>query len=399
MNERLERQLAVIRSGADELIGERGLVEKLAAGKPLRVKLGMDPTAPDLHFGHTVVLEKLRQFQELGHQVVFVVGDFTAGIGDPSGKNATRPPLSHERIRENAKTYETQVFKVLDPEKTEIRCNSEWMGRMSAADMVRLSGKYTVARMLERDDFHKRYAQGRAIAVHEFLYPLTQAYDSVALQADVELGGTDQKFNLLVGRDIQREYGQKAQTVLTMPILEGLDGVNKMSKSLGNYIGVFEAPQEMFGKIMSLSDELMWRYFALLSLRSQAAIAGLKQAVDAGKNPRDVKFELARELVGRFHDRNAAWKAQEGFVARFAKNKIPEDLEEMEMTAGEGLAIAKLLERTGLVKSASEGRRMIKQGAVRIDGEKINDKDFRFDAGFNGVVAVGKRRMARVRLK
>lgn len=399
MNERLAQQLKVIRSGAEELIGESLLVEKLAAGKALRVKLGMDPTAPDLHFGHTVVLDKLRQFQELGHQVVFVIGDFTASIGDPSGKSATRPPLSLEQIRENAKTYAAQVFKVLDPEKTEIRHNSEWMNGMRAADMVRLSGKYTVARMLERDDFHKRYTEGRAIAVHEFLYPLTQAYDSVALQADVELGGTDQKFNLLVGRAIQREYGQKAQTVLTMPILEGLDGVHKMSKSLGNAIAVLDPPEEMFGKIMSLSDALMWRYFALLSRRSPQAIAELKQAVTTGRNPRDVKFELARELVGRFHDPHSARETQEAFVSRFAKNRIPEDLEAMEMVAGAGLAIANLLKQTGLVKSTSEGIRMIEQGAVKIDGEKIDDKDVRFDAGFNGVVSVGKRRMIRVRLK
>ena len=399
MNKQLDEQLATIRRGAEELIGEGPLLEKLASARPLRVKLGMDPTAPDLHFGHTVVLNKLRQFQELGHHVVFVVGDFTASIGDPSGRNATRPALSVDEIGENAKTYEAQVFKILDPGKTEIRYNSEWMGKLTAADMVRLAGKYTVARMLEREDFHQRYTQGRAIAVHEFLYPLTQAYDSVALHADIEIGGTDQKFNLLVGRDIQREYGQEPQTVLTMPILEGLDGVKKMSKSFANHIAIFATPTEMFGKIMSLSDELMWRYFALLSARSGAEITALQEAVIAGRNPRDVKFELAHELVARFHDQAAARKAREAFIDRFAKNKIPEELEEMEVNAGEGVPIANLLKQTGFVKSASEGMRMVEQGAVKIDGKKIEDRRFRLDPGFNGVLAVGKRRIAKVRVK
>lgn len=392
----LEEQLAVIRRGADEIIGEEALVERLKAGKVLRVKLGMDPTAPDLHLGHTVVLNKLRQFQELGHKVMFLIGDFTAQIGDPSGKNATRPPLSREQIESNARTYTDQVFKILDPEQTEVCFNSKWMNAMTAVDMVRLTAKYSVARMLERDDFNKRYKEGRSIAIHEFLYPLTQAYDSVALEADIELGGTDQKFNLLVGRDIQREYGQAPQAVLTMPILEGLDGVQKMSKSLGNYIGIFEPANEMFGKIMSISDELMWRYFELLSFRSLADITALKAAVDEGRNPRDVKFELAHELVARFHDEVAAQEAKAAFIARFQKNQVPDDLQTVVLRSSEGLPIANLLKDAGLVASTSEGLRMLKQGAVKIDGDKVEDKDLLLTAGFAGVVAVGKRRMARV---
>lgn len=390
----LDRQLAVIHRGAEELIGEDDLVGKLKKGKTLRVKLGMDPTAPDLHFGHTVVLNKLRQFQDLGHTVIFLVGDFTAQIGDPSGKNQTRPPLSPEQVLKNAETYKEQVFKILDPAKTEVRFNSEWMNKMTAVDMVRLSSRYTVARMLERDDFQKRYSEGRAIAVHEFLYPLTQAYDSVALEADVELGGTDQKFNLLVGRDIQREYGLSPQAVITMPILEGLDGVQKMSKSLGNYIGIFEAPNEMFGKIMSISDDLMWRWFDLLSFRSLEEIAALKQEADAGRNPRDIKFELARELVARFHDEAAAQAAQEAFVNRFAKGEIPDDLAEITLSGIHG--IAHVLKEAGLVESTSEAFRHIKQGAVKVDGEKVADKDLQLPQGFSGIVQVGKRRIAKV---
>lgn len=390
----LDRQLAVIHRGAEELIGEDDLVGKLKKGKTLRVKLGMDPTAPDLHFGHTVVLNKLRQFQDLGHTVIFLVGDFTAQIGDPSGKNQTRPPLSPEQVLKNAETYKEQVFKILDPAKTEVRFNSEWMNKMTAVDMVRLSSRYTVARMLERDDFQKRYSEGRAIAVHEFLYPLTQAYDSVALEADVELGGTDQKFNLLVGRDIQREYGLSPQAVITMPILEGLDGVQKMSKSLGNYIGIFEAPNEMFGKIMSISDDLMWRWFDLLSFRSLEEIAALKQEADAGRNPRDIKFELARELVARFHDEAAAQAAQEAFVNRFAKGEIPEDVAEITLSGIRG--IAHVLKEAGLVESTSEAFRHIKQGAVKVDGEKVADKDLQLPQGFSGIVQVGKRRIAKV---
>lgn len=398
MNKTLDEQLALIRRDAEDFIGEAELLERLKAGKTLRIKLGMDPTAPDLHFGHTVVLNKLRQFQDLGHQVIFLVGDFTAQIGDPSGKNVTRPPLSKEQVLTNAQTYQDQVFKILDPEKTEVRFNSEWMDKMTAADMVRLTSKYTVARILERDDFQKRYSENRPIAVHEFLYSLTQAYDSVALNCDVELGGTDQKFNLLVGRDIQREYGLLPQTVITMPILEGLDGVQKMSKSLGNYIGIFESANEMFGKIMSISDELMWRWFLLLSFRSLAEIEQLKAEAAQGRNPRDIKFELAHELVSRFHDHAAADAAQEAFINRFAKGEVPEDLETVSLKAGDGIGIAHMLKEAGLVDSTSEAFRMIKQGAVKIDGEKVDNKDLQLSAGFSGIVQVGKRRMIRIEI-
>lgn len=394
MNKTLNEQLAVIRRGAEDFIGEAELLERIKEGKTLRIKLGMDPTAPDLHLGHTVVLNKLRQFQDLGHQVIFLVGDFTAQIGDPSGKNATRPPLSKEQVLQNAETYKEQVFKILDPERTEIRFNSEWMDKMTAVDMVRLTAKYTVARILERDDFHKRYTEGRPIAIHEFLYPLTQGYDSVALECDVELGGTDQKFNLLVGRDLQREYGQKPQAVLTMPILEGLDGVNKMSKSLGNYVGIFEPANEMFGKIMSISDDLMWRWFTLLSFRSLEEIADLKKQAEEGRNPRDIKFELAREIIARFHDESAAEAAQEAFINRFAKNEIPDDLEEV--TLNGTFPIANLLKEAGLVASTSEALRMMKQGAVKIDGERVDDKSLEMSTGFTGIIQVGKRRMAKV---
>ena len=398
MNKTLDEQLALIRRGAEDFIGEAELLERLKAGKTLRIKLGMDPTAPDLHFGHTVVLNKLRQFQDLGHQVIFLVGDFTAQIGDPSGKNVTRPPLSKEQVLTNAQTYQEQVFKILDPEKTDVRFNSAWMDKMTAADMVRLTSKYTVARILERDDFQKRYSENRPIAVHEFLYSLTQAYDSVALNCDVELGGTDQKFNLLVGRDIQREYGLLPQTVITMPILEGLDGVQKMSKSLGNYIGIFEPANEMFGKIMSISDELMWRWFLLLSFRPLAEIEQLKAEAAQGRNPRDIKFELAHELVSRFHDHAAADAAQEAFINRFAKGEVPEDLETVSLKAGDGIGIAHMLKEAGLVDSTSEAFRMIKQGAVKIDGEKVDNKDLQLSAGFSGIVQVGKRRMIRIEI-
>lgn len=398
MNKLLDEQLVIIRRGVEDFIGEAELIERLKAGKTLRIKLGMDPTAPDLHFGHTVVLNKLRQFQDLGHQVIFLVGDFTAQIGDPSGKNVTRPPLSKEQVLTNAKTYQDQVFKILDPAKTEVRFNSEWMDKMTAADVVRLTSKYTVARILERDDFQKRYSENRPIAVHEFLYSLTQGYDSVALNADIELGGTDQKFNLLVGRDIQREYGLDPQIVITMPILEGLDGVQKMSKSLGNYIGIFEPANEMFGKIMSISDELMWRWFMLLSFRPLAEIEALKAQAQAGRNPRDIKFELAHELVSRFHDSAAADAAQEAFINRFAKGEVPEDLETITLSAGEGIGIAHLLKEAGLVESTSEAFRMIKQGAVKIDAEKVENKDLQLTSGFSGIVQVGKRRMVRIEL-
>lgn len=397
MSMSVDAQLALFRRGVEDFIGEEELVAKLKAGKRLRVKLGMDPTAPDLHFGHTVVLNKLRQFQEAGHTVLFLIGDFTAMIGDPSGKNATRPPLSKEQVLANAETYKDQVFKVLDRDKTEVVFNSHWMEGLSSTDFVRLAAKYTVARMLERDDFHKRYTEGRPIAVHEFLYPLTQGYDSVALEADVELGGTDQKFNLLVGRDLQREYGQSPQAIITMPILEGLDGVQKMSKSLGNYIGIFDAPNEMFGKVMSISDDLMWRWFTLLSFRSLDEIKALQAEVASGRNPRDVKFELARELVGRFHDAAAAEAAQEAFVNRFAKNEIPEDLQEITIACeGDAMPIANVLKAAGMVPSTSEGLRMVDGGAVKVDGEKVADRSFKLPRGFSGIIQAGKRRIAKV---
>ncbi|MBR1374746.1 MAG: tyrosine--tRNA ligase [Cardiobacteriaceae bacterium] len=391
----IDEQLALISRGAEDFIGREELIEKLKQGKKLRIKLGMDPTAPDLHFGHTVVLNKLRQFQDLGHTVIFLVGDFTAQIGDPSGKNATRPPLSKEQVLENAKTYKNQVFKILDEEKTEIRFNSEWMDKMTAVDIVKLTAKYTVARILERDDFAKRYRENRPIAIHEFLYPLTQAYDSVALEADVELGGTDQKFNLLVGRDIQREYGLSPQTVITMPILEGLDGVAKMSKSLGNYIGIFEEPNEMFGKIMSISDELMWRWFLLLSFRQLSEIEELKKQAADGRNPRDIKFELADELISRFHSKEAAESAKQEFINRFAKGALPTDLQEVRLNISSAVAITNLLKDAGLVESTSEAIRMIKQGAVKMNGEKIASKDLQIDKGEN-IFQVGKRKVAKV---
>lgn len=393
----LENQLNIIRRGVEDFIGEDELREKIKSGKTLRIKLGMDPTAPDLHFGHTVVLNKLRQFQDLGHQVIFLVGDFTAQIGDPSGKNQTRPPLSKEQVLENAKTYEEQVFKILDREKTEIRFNSEWMGKMSAADLIRLASHYTVARILERDDFQKRYNNNQPIALHEFLYPLNQGYDSVALEADVELGGTDQKFNLLVGRALQKEYGMSSQAVITMPILEGLDGVNKMSKSLGNYVGIFDAPSEMFGKIMSISDDLMWRWFLLLSFRPMEEIEELKKQAQEGRNPRDIKFELAEELVARFHNAEEAQKAKEEFINRFAKGQLPENIEEV-ILEGE-LPIANALKNSGMVESTSEALRLIKSGSLKIDGEKIEDKDLILKSGFSAVVQLGKRRVLKITVK
>lgn len=382
-----------LKRGTVDFIGEEELLEKLKAGKKLRIKLGMDPTAPDLHFGHTVVLNKMRQFQQAGHTILFLIGDFTAQIGDPSGKNATRPPLSKEQVLANAETYKQQVFKILDPNKTEILFNSHWMEKMNATDMIRLASRYTVARILERDDFHKRYTEGRPIALHEFLYPLTQGYDSVAMEADVELGGTDQKFNLLVGRELLREYGQSPQTVITVPILEGLDGVNKMSKSLGNYIGIFDAPNDMFGKIMSISDELMWRWFDLLSFRSIDEIKKLKEEALAGRNPRDIKFELGIELVTRFHSEQEALQAKEAFINRFAKNEIPEDLTEI---ICQSALLANVLKEAKLVASTSEAYRLIESGAVKINGEKVSDKKLLLSAGFNEVVQVGKIKMARI---
>lgn len=393
----ISEQLELIKRGAEELLVESELIERLTVGKPLRIKAGFDPTAPDLHLGHTVLINKLRQFQELGHEVMFLIGDFTGMIGDPTGKNITRKALTREEVAENARSYEEQIFKILDPEKTQVVFNSEWMGKMGAADLVQLAAKHTVARMLERDDFNKRYSTGQPIAIHEFLYPLVQGYDSVAMRADVELGGTDQKFNLLVGRQLQGVYGQKPQCVLTMPILEGLDGVQKMSKSLGNYIGINEAPDDMFGKIMSISDELMWRYFELLSFRPVSEIEGLMQKIAEGANPRDTKFELAEELIARFHSTSDAVAARENFIARFQKGAIPDDIPDRTVNSDGGkIAIANLLKDAGLTVSTSESMRMIKQGAVKIDGVKVSDKGLEIDVGSENVCQVGKRRFARV---
>jgi tyrosyl-tRNA synthetase len=386
-----------LKRGSEEILVEVELRERLNLGRPLRVKAGFDPTAPDLHLGHTVLLNKLRQFQDQGHEALFLIGDFTGMIGDPTGKNVTRKPLTREQVLENAATYEHQIFKILDPERTTIMFNSQWMGEMSAADLIHVAAKHTVARMLERDDFNKRYTSGQSIAIHEFLYPLIQGYDSVAMKADVELGGTDQKFNLLVGRELQKHYGQKPQVILTMPILEGLDGVQKMSKSLNNYIGVDESPDEMFGKLMSVSDDLMWRYFELLSFRPMNEIERLRQEVAAGLNPRDVKFQLGQELVGRFHSPQAAGQALETFVARFQRGAMPDDMPEIELKAEDGgLPIANLLKLAGLTSSSSESLRMIKQGAVRVDGERIVDKALTIVPGQTHVFQVGKRRFARV---
>ena len=392
--------LDLIKRGTEEVLPEELLVKKLQRGKPLKIKAGFDPTAPDLHIGHTVLINKLRQFQELGHEVIFLIGDFTGMIGDPTGKSTTRPPLTRDEVIENAKTYEHQIFKILDPGKTTVLFNSSWMGEMSAVDLIQLAAKHTVARMLERDDFNKRYTSGQPIAIHEFLYPLVQGYDSVALKADVELGGTDQKFNLLVGRQLQEAHGQEPQVVITLPILEGLDGVQKMSKSLNNYIGITDAPEEMFGKVMSISDDLMWRYYELLSFKPMSEIEGWKQEVAEGGNPRDVKIRLAEELVERFHTRESAQKAHEAFVARFQKGQMPDQMPECELeVAGEGCPIANLLKDVGLVKSTSEAIRMIKQGAVRIDGEKITDHSMIIAPGTSAVYQVGKRRFARVSVK
>ena len=389
--------IELIKRGTDALLLEVELIERLKSGRPLRVKAGFDPTAPDLHLGHTVLINKLRHFQELGHRVQFLIGDFTGMIGDPSGKNTTRPPLSREQIMDNARTYEDQVFKILDPDKTEICFNSTWMDKLGAADMIRLASHQTVARMLERDDFAKRYGSNQPIAIHEFLYPLVQGYDSVAMKADVELGGTDQRFNLLMGRELQKHYGQPPQCVVMMPLLEVLDGVNKMSKSLGNYIGISEAPKEIFGKTMSVSDVLMWRYYDLLSFRSSTEIAALKRAVEDGRNPRDVKVMLAQELVARFHGARAAEEALADFEARFQRNAIPEDLPEVTIVAGsEGLALFQVLKQAGLTGSTSEAMRMIEQGAVRLNGERADDKGLRLCAGEKVVLQVGKRKFAAV---
>ena len=395
-----EEILKQLKRGADEILVESELVKKLEEGRPLIIKAGFDPTAPDLHLGHTVLINKLKQFQDLGHDVQFLIGDFTGMIGDPTGKNVTRKPLTQEDVMENAKTYQEQVFKILDPEKTKIVFNSTWMNKLSPAELIQIAAKHTVARMLERDDFSKRYKGGQPIAIHEFLYPLIQGYDSVAMKADVELGGTDQKFNLLVGRQLQSIYGQTPQVVLTMPILEGLDGVQKMSKSLNNYIGIADSPDDMFGKIMSISDDLMWRYFELLSFRPMSEIDGWKQACKEGMNPRNYKVSLAQEIIERFHDAAAAKKALENFEARFQRGAMPEDMDELVIQAQDnGLAIANLLKEAGLSKSTSEALRMIKQGAVKIDGEKISDTKLYIEVGTKQVYQVGKRKFARVEIK
>jgi len=395
----IEDALEVIRRGCDELLVETELIEKLKTGRPLRVKAGFDPTAPDLHLGHTVLLNKLRQLQQLGHQAVFLIGDFTGMIGDPTGKNVTRPPLSPEQIEMNARTYQAQVFKILDPEKTEVEFNSRWMGAMSAADMIKLAAKHTVARMLERDDFSKRYASGQPIAIHEFLYPLIQGYDSVALKADLELGGTDQKFNLLMGRELQRHYRQSSQCILTMPLLEGLDGVNKMSKSLGNYIGINEPPNDQFGKLMSVSDALMWRYIELLSFEPLAVIRKWKREVDTGRNPRDIKVMFAQEIITRFHNHQAADAALVDFEARFRQGALPEAMDEVTLEVqGEGLALTQALKLVGLVPSTSEAIRSILGGGVKLDGEKVMDKSLLLKKGTTVVAQIGKRRYARIHL-
>lgn len=391
--------LDLIKRGAEELLIESEMLERLKSGRVLRVKAGFDPTAPDLHLGHTVLINKLRHFQELGHQVLFVIGDFTGMIGDPSGKNATRPPLSREQILENAQTYQEQVFKILDPARTEVCFNSHWMDGLGAAGMIRLASQHTVARMLERDDFSRRYGNGQPIAIHEFLYPLCQGYDSVALKADVEMGGTDQKFNLLVGRELQKHYGQAPQCVLTVPLLEGLDGVNKMSKSLGNYIGIAESPREIFGKTMSVSDDLMWRYFLLLSFRPMREVEQLKVDVAEGLNPRDVKVMLAQELVARFHGARAAEDALAEFEARFRQGALPDDMPEVHVPVGDdGLALAQILKQAGLTASSSEAMRMIAQGAVRINGERVEDKALILMGAQTVVLQVGKRKFASVKL-
>ncbi len=392
-----DSQLEEIRRGADAVIPEDDLRARLREGRPLRVKAGFDPTAPDLHLGHTVLINKMRQFQELGHEVIFLIGDFTGMIGDPSGRSATRPPLTPDDVQRNAETYSGQIFKILDPQRTRVEFNSRWMGKMSAADLIGLAARHTVARMLERDDFHKRYEAGKPIAVHEFLYPLVQGYDSVALRADVELGGTDQKFNLLVGRQLQQSFGQPPQVVITMPLLEGLDGVNKMSKSLNNYVGITDQPEDMFGKIMSVSDDLMWRYYELLSFQPAAEISRLRQKVAEGVNPRDVKMALGMELVSRFHGVAAARQASEAFVRRFTDRELPEKLATVTVHAREGrLGLAYVLREAQLVTSTSEALRMIRQGAVRIDGERVEDGKREIPAGASHVFQVGKRRAARI---
>ncbi|HCE9858346.1 TPA: tyrosine--tRNA ligase [Pseudomonas aeruginosa] len=394
----VEEQLALIQRGADEILVEAELVAKLKRGQPLRIKAGFDPTAPDLHLGHTVLINKLRQFQDLGHQVIFLIGDFTGMIGDPSGKSVTRPPLTREQVLENAETYKSQVFKILDPAKTEVAFNSTWMDQLTPADFIRLASQYTVARMLERDDFSKRYASNQPIAIHEFLYPLVQGYDSVALKADVELGGTDQKFNLLMGRELQRAYGQEAQVILTMPLLEGLDGVKKMSKSLGNYIGIQEAPGVMYSKLVSIPDTLMWRYFELLSFRSLDEIDSFRKDVEAGANPRDIKIKLAEEIVARFHGEEAAASAHRSAGNRLKEGELPEDLPEIELSSPEDMPVASVLNKAGLVKNAAAARDLLGVGSVKVDGQVV-DRTFMLALGETRVFQAGKKAFARITLK
>ena len=391
-------ELDELTRGCEEVLPDQELAKKLSEGRPLVIKAGFDPTAPDLHLGHTVLLNKLRVFQQHGHQVIFLIGDFTGMIGDPTGKSVTRQPLTREQVLANAQTYQEQVFKILDPEKTIIRFNSEWFDAMSAADMIRLSATHTVARMLERDDFNKRYTTGQPIAIHEFLYPLVMGYDSVVLKADVELGGVDQKFNLLMGRELQKHYGQEPQVIMMMPLLEGLDGVKKMSKSLNNYIGITESPEEMFGKIMSLSDELMWRYIDLLSFKTALEISKLKKLVNEGTNPRDIKIEFAKEIIARFHTEDAAEKAHQAFIERFQKGEIPADLEEQLVLLENGMTIAQLLKKLNLTSSTSEAIRLINQGAVKVDGERVNESGALLSEEKTFIIQVGKRRIAKVNL-
>lgn len=396
----VKQALELISRGTEEIIKIEDLQKKLESGKTMRIKVGFDPTAPDLHIGHTVIINKMRQFQDLGHEVTFLIGDFTGMIGDPTGKNVTRKPLTKEEVKENAETYATQVFKVLDREKTKIRFNSEWMTELGSEGMIRLAAKYTLARMLERDDFENRYRTGQPISMHELLYPLAQGYDSVMLETDVEMGGTDQKFNLLVGRHLQQHYGQEPQVIITLPLLEGLDGVQKMSKSLNNYVGITEAPDEMFGKLMSISDEMMWRYFDLLSFKGNEELAALKQRVEDGANPRDIKFLLCEEIVERFHDRKAAETARETFISRFRGGAMPDDIPEKSLEAGEqGVGIAAALTQCGLTSSNSEAFRMIKQGGVRIDGEKVSDRSLYLQSGFEGILQVGKLKFCKANVK
>ena len=395
----MENVLNEIKRGADELLVEAELKQKLASGRPLRIKAGFDPTAPDLHIGHTVLINKLRQLQDMGHHILFLIGDFTGMIGDPTGKNATRPPLTREAVAENAKTYTEQVFRILDPDRTEVTFNSTWMGKMDAGDMIRLAATHTVARMLERDDFHKRYTGGQPIAIHEFLYPLIQGYDSVALKADMELGGTDQKFNLLMGRELQGHFGQPRQCILMMPLLEGLDGVNKMSKSLGNYVGINEAPNEIFGKLMSVSDTLMWKYIELLSFEPLSTIEQWKQDIAGGRNPRDIKVGFAQEIVARFHGKQAAESALADFEARFRQGAMPDDMPEVSVSsATESIPIANVLKEAGLTGTTSEALRMILQGGVKLDGEKVSDKALQIARGASIVLQIGKRKFARVKI-